>query len=296
MGQYSIKDLESFTGVKAHTLRIWEQRYNLLAPDRTSTNIRLYDDTQLKTLLNAVMLYNNGYKISHIALLKEADIKSEVDKLVKSNSKHETTVEALIICMINFDELVFEELLSKSISNIGFENTIFEVIYPFFERVGVLWLTDVINPAQEHFVSNIIRQKLIVAIDSLGLITNPNCKKCVTFLHEEELHEIGILMYTYFLKKKGVKVVYLGQVVPYVDVKMAINTVQPDYLLTGFIKPMETDWVNTYIKTLIADFKNCIILTTGYQSSLITEKSDNLKIIATVKDFEKIMETTLALT
>lgn len=289
MGHYSIKDLEGFTGIKAHTLRIWEQRYNLLEPERTDTNIRLYDDEQLKVLLNAVMLYKNGYKISHIALLKDKNIKEEVEKIVKSNSKHETTVDALIVCMINMDENNFEELLATSIDRFGFENTMIDIIYPFFERVGILWLTDVINPAQEHFVSNLIRQKIIVAIDKIGVIKGDNVKKCVAFLHEEEIHEIGLLLYTFLLKKNGVRVYYLGQVVPYVDLKTAVSAINPEYLLTGFVRPVEADWINNYITSLLNDMKGCQILSTGFQSSLISVKNKNLHLIASIQDFENVI-------
>lgn len=289
MGQYSIKDLEGFTGIKAHTLRIWEQRYNLLEPERTETNIRYYNDQQLKTLLNAVMLYKNGYKISHIALLKENNINEEVTKIVMSTSNNQAMIDALVVCMVNMDEDHFEELLSKSIEKIGFESTIIEVIYPFFERVGVLWLTDVINPAQEHFVSNLIRQKMIVEIDRLGVIKDTGGRKCIAFLHEEELHEIGLLLYTYFLKKNNIKVIYLGQVVPYEDVKAAIVKQAPNLLLTGFVKPMDANWLNNYLGAILGDFKNITILSTGFQSKLITLKDKRLHLISCLEDFNKVI-------
>ncbi len=290
MGHYSIKDLEGFTGIKAHTLRIWEQRYNLLEPERTETNIRLYNDQQLKTLLNAVMLYKNGYKISHIALLKENNINEEIAKIVKSTTSNDSIIDALVVCMINMDEEHFEELLTNSIDKNGFESTIIDVIYPFFERVGILWLTDVINPAQEHFVSNLIRQKMIVAIDKLGVIKDPGGRKCIAFLHEEELHEIGLLLYTYFLKKNNFKVIYLGQVVPYDDVKTAIQKQEPNVILTGFVKPMESNWINQYIGTLLNDFENITVLSTGFQSSLITLKNERLHLISSINDFNKVIQ------
>jgi len=290
MGHYSIKDLEGFTGIKAHTLRIWEQRYNLLEPERTDTNIRLYSDHQLKVLLNAVMLYKNGFKISHIALLKEKGVKEAVESIVKKNNKNEVLVDALFVCMVNMDESNFEEILTKSINNIGFIQTMIEVIYPFFERVGVLWLTDVVSTSQEHFVSNLIRQKIIVSIDGLGIIKNPEAETCLAFLHEEEMHEIGLLLYTYLFKQHGVKVIYLGQIVPYEDVIKSIKFHNPTYILTGFIKPMETNWIDNYLKKILSQSTNSKVLSTGFHSSEIKIKDKNLHIIANIEDLRKVLD------
>lgn len=290
MGHYSIKDLEGFTGIKAHTLRIWEQRYNLLEPERTDTNIRLYSDNQLKILLNAVMLYKNGFKISHIALLKEQGVKDAVESIVNKNNKNEVLVDALFVCMVNMDESNFEEILTKSIENIGFIDTMTEVIYPFFERIGVLWLTDVVTTSQEHFVSNLIRQKIIVSIDSLGVIKNPEVATCLAFLHEEEMHEIGLLLYTYLFKQRGIKVIYLGQIVPYEDVIKSINYHNPTYILTGFIKPMEPNWIDNYLNKLLSQSPNSKILSTGFHSSEIKVTDKNLHVIATIEDFKKVLD------
>jgi MerR family transcriptional regulator, light-induced transcriptional regulator len=287
MGQYSIKDLEEFSGIKAHTLRIWEQRYNLLEPSRTDTNIRLYDDVQLKLLLNAAILYKNGYKISKIAAAKKKNLSAEVNKLFQEKANGDMLIDALVVTMVNMDELSFEELINKSIAELGFDETIINVIFPFFEKIGVLWLTDVINPGQEHFVSNLIRQKLICAIDNLGIIRNPAAKKCVAFLHEEELHEIGLLFYTYQLRKHGVKVIYLGQVVPYEDARNTILQQQPDWILTGFVKPVESDWLNNYIHQLLQDIPSGVVLSSGFQSSLITVKDERLFLLSGYEDLLK---------
>jgi MerR family transcriptional regulator, light-induced transcriptional regulator len=287
MGQYSIKDLEEFSGIKAHTLRIWEQRYNLLEPSRTDTNIRYYDDVQLKLLLNAAILYKNGYKISKIAAAKNKDINAEVNKLFQEKTTHALLIDSLVVTMVNMDEIAFEDLLNKSIRDIGFDETILHVIFPFFEKIGVLWLTDVINTGQEHFVSNLIRQKLICAIDALGTIQNKAAKKCVAFLHEEELHEIGLLFYTYQLRKNGIKVIYLGQVVPYEDARNTILQHQPDWVLTGFIKPVENEWLNKYVGQLLSDIPNSIILSSGFQSSEITLKHDRLITLSNYQDLLK---------
>jgi MerR family transcriptional regulator, light-induced transcriptional regulator len=284
MGNYSIKDLEEFSGIKAHTLRIWEQRYNLLEPSRTDTNIRYYDDVQLKLLLNAAILYKNGYKISKIAAAKNQNLSAEVQKLFSTQASTDLLIDALVVTMVNMDEVGFEELLNKSIQEIGFDETIVNVIFPFFEKIGVLWLTDVISPGQEHFVSNLIRQKIICAIDALGTIRDSNAKKCIAFLHEDELHEIGLLFYTYHMRKNGIKVIYLGQVVPYIDAKNTILQHQPDWVLTGFVKPVEKEWLNQFITQLVNDVPNGKVLATGFQASEITVKNERLKLLSNYGD------------
>jgi DNA-binding transcriptional MerR regulator len=284
MGNYSIKDLEEFSGIKAHTLRIWEQRYNLLEPSRTDTNIRYYDDAQLKLLLNAAILYKHGYKISKIAAAKKQNLTAEVQKLFLSRASKDLLIDAMVVTMVNMDEAGFEDLLNKSINEIGFDETIVQVIFPYFEKIGLLWLTDIISPGQEHFVSNLIRQKIICAIDRLGIIRETNAKKCVAFLHEEELHEIGLLFYTYHLRKNGVKVIYLGQVVPYIDAKNTISQHQPDWVLTGFVKPVEKEWINNYIQQLVDDVPKGKVLATGFQASEISIQHERLLLLSSYED------------
>ena len=167
MAYYSIKDLEKLSGIKAHTLRIWEKRYNLVEPKRTETNIRYYDDEDLKKVLNVALLNRNGLKISHIAGLKTEEINSKISDLSKGNQDSESVIDNLVISMIELDEKKFEKILSRTIMQAGFEETILYTIYPFFQKIGLLWQTGAINPAQEHFISNLVRQKLIVAIDGI---------------------------------------------------------------------------------------------------------------------------------
>jgi methanogenic corrinoid protein MtbC1 len=154
----------------------------------------------------------------------------------------------------------------------------------------VLWLTDVVSTSQEHFVSNLIRQKIIVSIDGLGIIKNPEAETCLAFLHEEEMHEIGLLLYTYLFKQHGVKVIYLGQIVPYEDVIKSIKFHNPTYILTGFIKPMETNWIDNYLKKILSQSTNSKVLSTGFHSSEIKIKDKNLHIIANIEDLRKVLD------
>lgn len=239
MGHYSIKDLEKLSGVKAHTIRIWEKRFNIIKPNRTETNFRYYDDEQLKKLLNISLLNNYGYKISKIAKLAESDICREVQKVASGEKNYDAQIENMVVAMIEMDEEKFEVLLTDFISRYGFENAMMNVIYPFFDKIGVLWQTGNISPAQEHFVSNLVRQKLIVAIDGLSRKTILGCKSFLLFLPEGELHEIGLLFTNYLLRKYGHKVIYLGQSLPLEDLAKVVRTRNPDYLITYITSPVD---------------------------------------------------------
>jgi MerR family transcriptional regulator, light-induced transcriptional regulator len=220
MASYSIKDLEDLSGIKAHTIRIWEKRYGIVVPERTTTNIRLYSDDDLKKLLNISILNRNGLKISYLSKLTNNELKEKVIHISRETSDAGTQIENLIISMLELDEWKFDKILSDSIIRIGFEEAMVQVMHPFFEKIGLLWQTGSINPAQEHFVSNLMRQKLIVAIDGQAPARLENRPTFILFLHENELHELGLLFYSYLLKKKGVNVIYLGQAVPFDDLKV----------------------------------------------------------------------------
>jgi DNA-binding transcriptional MerR regulator len=260
---YSIKDLENLSGIKAHTLRIWEQRYNLLQPKRTDTNIRFYDDDDLKLILNVALLNDNGIKISKIASMAPSELREEVMRLTERSLTHDDQIHALTICMIEMDEERFDKILSTNILKLGFEQTMLNVIYPFMSKIGLLWQTGAINPAQEHFISNLVRQKLIVAID--GQVTQGGGKKFLLFLPEGELHEISLLFASYLIKSKGHKVIYLGQSTPNDDLLSVYKLHQPDYLLTVITTSPSSEYVQDYVTALSERFTSAQILVTGYQ-------------------------------
>lgn len=263
MSTYSIKDLEQLSGIKAHTLRIWEQRYNLLLPKRTETNIRYYDDEDLKLILNVALLNDNGFKISKIAGMSETEMREEVVKLTEKSLTHDDQIHALTICMIEMDEERFDKVLSTNILKIGFEQTMVNIIYPFMSKIGVLWQTGAINPAQEHFISNLVRQKLIVAID--GQIYKGGGKKFLLYLPEGELHEVSILFATYLIKARGHKVIYLGQNTPNEDLSTVYKLHNPEYLLTVITTSPSSENIQEYIYSLSERFSNSQILLSGYQ-------------------------------
>jgi DNA-binding transcriptional MerR regulator len=266
MGKYSIKDLETLSGIKAHTIRIWEKRYGIITPDRTDTNIRTYCDSDLKKLLNIALLNNNGLKISKICKLKYQDILQEVEKLGETDTSFPTYVDRLVVSMVDLDRPKFEKIIAEGTDKLGFEDFCINVLYPFLQKVGVMWMADSINPAQEHFISSLIIQKMYVATDKL-YSSEPKKTKAVFFLREGELHEMGLLFYRYLMKKRGVEAIYLGQSVPLNDLKQVVQAHQPEYLVTAFVATLEEDALAAYLKQLGETFPKQKIIASGYQIS-----------------------------
>ncbi|GEO11632.1 MerR family transcriptional regulator [Segetibacter aerophilus] len=231
MNAFTIKDVENLSGVKAHTIRIWEQRYDFLKPQRTDTNIRYYSNEELKTILNIALLNKYGFKISHINKMDFTEINQKLVSLSHHYAQQEWIVNQLISFMVDLDLDLFEELLDSQIEAKGLEKIINEIIFPFLQKIGILWLTNNINPAQEHLVTNIVRQKLLVGIETTVSQIKSE-KVALLFLPEGEFHELGLLYVYYLLKNRGVKVLYLGADVPLQDVDFIAKAKKPDYLYT----------------------------------------------------------------
>ena len=229
MNAFTIKDLENLSGIKAHTIRIWEQRYSFLNPQRTDTNIRYYSNDELQKVLNIALLNKYGYKISHIDRMSNAEMSEKILSLSQAEAQQERVVNELIRCMANVTIDEFEMILDGYIKVKGVEKTITQILFSFLERIGILWLTNHINPAQEHLVTNIIRQKLIVGIDSTKTSIHTG-KTLLLFLPEGEHHELGLLFMHYLLKTRGIRVLYLGANVPLKDVDYVASLKNPDFL------------------------------------------------------------------
>jgi MerR family transcriptional regulator, light-induced transcriptional regulator len=290
MSSYSIKDLERLTGIKAHTIRIWEKRYGIVDPNRSCSNIRSYNDEDLKKLLNISILNRHGIKISHIADMTISQLNQKILEVMRPESDYVSQIESLVVSMIELNEERFDKILNNLIIKIGFEDTLYFAIYPFFEKVGLLWQTGTINPAQEHFISNLIRMKLCVAIDSLPAISNPNAKRIILFLPEWELHEIGLLTYYYVAKKHGFRTFYLGQNVPINDLYSVSDTVKPDLLATYFISAISMPEMQVYISDLARHFSQNQILVSGMQAANIEfELENNVKRIPSAKMFKQFL-------
>lgn len=287
---YSIKDLERLTGIKAHTIRMWEKRYRIIEPKRTETNIRTYCDTDVKKLLNIAVLNKHGLRISKLADLSDQELREKVVSLNVGLNTSSVQIEHLIISMIDMDEIKFESVLNRSIIKNGFEDTVKSILFPFFDRIGVLWQTGSISPAQEHFVSNLVRQKLFVATDRIVPESNTKTPTFVFFLHDQELHEIGLLFYHYIAKKWGMKTLYLGQIVPFDDLIEVKRKVRPSYLFTSFTAGMEEGWIESYILNLSEQFKEETIFVSGYQVRNIEGLPENVKLVRDIDEFKDIVK------
>jgi len=283
MGKYSIKELEQLSGIKAHTIRIWEKRHKLIEPSRTNTNIRFYSDDDLKKIINVSVLNNNGVKISKIIKLSLAEINQQVAELSETKNDIAIYIEQLIVAMIDMEEETFEKLLGSLTLKFGFEKTMLEIIYPFMEKIGVLWLTDNITPAQEHFISHLIRQKIIVAIDALPLAPKTE-KKAVLYLRETEFHELGLLFYHYIVKKLGIRTYYLGQTVPYKSLISACQEHHPDLIITALTAGPKPADMQKYLDQLSRDLPTCEILITGYAL-----KKATIELPKNVRSFPNVM-------
>ena len=231
MHSFTIKDLENLSGIKAHTIRIWEQRYSFLKPERTDTNIRYYSNDELKQVLNIALLNKFGYKVSHIDKMGREEIKTKILSLNQAEAQQERVINELIQGMIELNAARFESVLDNYIESRGIEKAILQIIFPYLEKTGILWLTNHINPAQEHLASNIIRQKLVVAIDNISLPVRAD-KTILLFLPEGEHHELSLLFVHFLLKNKGIATIYLGCDMPLGELEYVIQLKKPDYLYT----------------------------------------------------------------
>jgi DNA-binding transcriptional MerR regulator len=231
MNAFTIKDLENLSGIKAHTIRIWEQRYTFLKPQRTDTNIRYYTNDELKKVLNIALLNKYGFKISHIDKMNAQELRDRIISLNQAEAQQERLINEMLQCMIDLDMDRFEDVLDQFIAAKGIDKAIHYLVFPFLDKIGILWLTNNIHPAQEHLVTNIIRQKLIVGIESVISHLAPD-RKIILFLPEGEHHELGLLYIYYLLKSRGVQVIYLGANVPLSDLEYITTSKKPDFVYT----------------------------------------------------------------
>ena len=286
---FTIKELESFSGIKAHTIRIWEQRYNLLKPDRTDTNIRRYTDHDLKRLLNISLLLNLGYKISGIAKLSDTEIQDAILKSQINHGADQHHQHVLKIAMLNYDEILFNSVIDPFVAQNGIEKTFVEVIIPFLHSIGVMWQADAICPAQEHFISCLIRQKLFSLIEGLKSVPVTKEKTLVLFLPELEIHEISLIMLQHVFKARGYKTIFLGQSVPVddlVQVYQRLGTVHFVSILTTNPMPI---LLNDYMKKISKLFTDseCHFHFTGF--IIKGQKSIDFQMISYYNSVEELM-------
>lgn len=291
--KYSIKDLERVSGIKAHTLRIWEQRYEILNPERTETNIRYYSNADLKRILNISLLNNNGYKISNIAKLSDESLVQEVEKFLGSYKDESHQIDNLVLCLMDMDEFRFESTINNSIQHFGFENTIEKVVFPFLRHMGNMWLTGLITPAQEHYISNLVRQKIIVGIDSLKGLETVSSKRFLFFLPSQELHEMGLLYAHYLAKAKGHKCFYLGQSVPFEDLITITKNAQPDFIVCILTAALQDTTLNEFLFSCNSQIEGPEFLMSGRLLVASDEKyrlpSQRFHVFNDFADFKKLL-------
>ena len=241
MTKYSMAQVESLSGIKAHTLRMWERRYDFLNPCRTETNIRFFSDIQLVQLVNFGILLRNGYKISKIEKMPEDQVHDLVNQILSPSDYTidqyiREDIQSLTLAMLDMDEVRFDEIFKAHLIRKGLLGTVRDLIYPFLHHIGILWNTQKTMPAQEHFISCLIRKKIVSAID---VIPHPpaQAKKIIFFLLEDEHHEIGILLASFIAAERGYKVYYLGQNVPSENIHEVLNITNADFIMSMFVAP-----------------------------------------------------------
>jgi DNA-binding transcriptional MerR regulator len=284
MAEYKIKDLETLSGVKAHTIRIWEKRYNILSPDRTDTQIRLYTDEDLVILLNICILYKHGIKISHIANLTFPQIQEKVTS-IQEVYQVEDSYEQLILALLTLDEELFRNTLGALIQEVGLSKTFTNHLVPFLDRIGIMWLVGSINPAQEHFISNLIRQKIIAEIDKLPIPQDDN-NSVMLYLPEHEWHEISLLFYQFVLREKNIPTIYLGQSLPYDSLVLCFNQLKPKALVTSWLTAVEEKFMENYFKQLKEEIGETPIYAGGYQVKM--KKKNIEKLVIEIDDIHSL--------
>lgn len=248
---FSIKDLENLTGIKAHTIRIWEKRYNVLEPMRTETNIRLYDIENLQKILNITLLHNHGYKISQISKFTKERIPQLVNEIITDKSFKSHAITSFKMAMMNFDQVLFLTTYNKLLSEKSFREVFFDIFIPLFQEIGYLWQTNTISIAHEHFISYLIKQKLLVNTEKLqALEPTKHDKVFVLYLPDNEIHELGLMYLNYEIQFKGYKTIYLGESVPIgslKDVKKYFDNII--YVCYMTVEP-EKSAVNEYVSEI----------------------------------------------
>jgi len=262
MNSFTIKDLSNLSGIKAHTLRIWEQRYSFLKPNRSYTNIRYYSNEELKTILNIALLNKYGFKISRIDKMSAAEMNEKILLLHQAEAQQEKIINDLVNQMISMDMDGFSESLNKYIQSKGLEKMIMNLVFPFLEKTGILWLTNHINPAQEHLVSNMLRQKLIAGIENCKPATK-SAKKVLLFLPQGEHHELGLLFMYFLLKRKGVSVIYMGADLPLEDLGYVVDHKKPDYIYCHLTSLASSFRFDRFLFNLEQQFRPIPIIISG---------------------------------
>ena len=282
---YSIKDIEHLAGVKAHTIRIWEKRYSIVEPKRTETNIRFYTEDDLQHILNIALLNNNGIKISQIAKMPREDIQKRVAQISDFDDVLEDSIDCLTMSMMELNEYNFDKIIEANIQQLGFQRAMMEVIFPILDKLGGLWMSGCIKPTHELFVSQIIKRKIIKAIDGLPVNTDNDVPKFLIFLSEQENSDLSLLYLHYMLKNEGLRVIDLGSNVEKTMILESCNLVKPDYMVLLINESFADQPLVPFLNTLCKNIGETTVLLSGFQAVKQEIKSTRkVKVLAGLED------------
>jgi DNA-binding transcriptional MerR regulator len=286
---FSIKNLEHLSGIKAHTIRIWEKRYNLFEPERTDTNIRLYNLENLQKLLNVTLLYNNGYKISKIASFSSQEITENVHKLTINKNADDWSIGLFKLAMINFDQRLFTKTFNDLLEQFSFSEVFKNVFVPLMNELGVLWQTNSISPSHEHFITSLVKQKIHAMCEDLQQkSTRRTDRRFVLFLPDNEIHELGLLYLQYEVLNNGFQCVFLGQSVPIESLNNLVDIGEPITFITYFTIEPTQDKIKAYLNTFNSEIIENIdseLWILGYQVQFMSdEMPDKIRKFKSIDD------------
>lgn len=295
MNQFSISQLSSFSGIKPHSIRMWEQRYGALQPGRSSGNRRYYDNTQLRRLLNIVSLSEAGYKISELSIMSDRQLFSLLKKIYSAETNHHSLTgyfsNQLIAAAMEYDEPGFEKVFAHCFLRYGLKDTFRNILYPVLNRLGLMWAYNELPPAQEHFLSNLIRQKLFTAIDA---VATPPAKagKWLLFLPEGEFHDIGLLLAHFFIKQAGHPSVFIGSDLPVSSLDSAVQAIEPRRLLLFLVHNDVAENIQQYVRQLAKKHSRLEIFVAGKPQLLsLLPPAKNVRLLQNIEDLEQELHT-----
>lgn len=291
MNNFSISQLSQFSGIKAHTIRVWEQRYNALQPNRSEGNTRYYNSSQLRRLLNIVSLADHSYKVSELSTMSDNELFKLVGETTKQNENDSASyfIYQIIAAGMCYDELYFDKIFSHCLLRFGLKDTYLKVIYPTLARIGLMWTSDTLPPAQEHFLSNLFRQKLFTAIDALPPAKS-DADAWLLFLPENEFHEIGLLFAHYLISLEGHKVIYLGSNIPFQSFSELAKDIPVSNILLFLVHNYSNEEVTQFLNDLTTQFTGKKIFVACQQ-----QISNNIKVkreinwLSSIMDLEQIL-------
>lgn len=289
--KFSIKDLENLSGIKAHTIRIWEKRYELFNPNRTDTNIRYYSLQSLQKILNIAYLNSNGYKISKIAKLSALEITTKVKEISSEANSNNHYIDIFKLAMLNFDQGLFSSTYNELSLKLPFRSIFYDILVPFLDEIGLLWQTDTISPAHEHFIVELIKKKILINTDKNIESVSNSKTTYVLFLPDNEIHELGLLYSNYEITQSRHHTIYLGQSVPINSLSLLLNLYDDITFVTCFTVQPEKEIISDYLKEfqdkLLKDTNNQLLVS-GRMTALI--EGHNLDKITSFKSTKEVLE------